>query len=296
MNAEHRTDAGHGAAARDRAPGRVWLITGASSGFGRALAAAALAAGDTVVATARGPEALDGLVAAHPDRAVALQLDVTDTARIADVVADTVLWYGRIDVVVNNAGMGMIGAVEETGDRELRDLMDLHFFGPAALVRAVLPHMRRNGSGAVVQMSSMGGRFTFPGVGAYSATKFALEGLSEALAAEVAPHGIKVLIVEPGSFRTGFAGGGALHQTAPLPAYEETVGPVRTSLPGSDGKQEGDPDKAAAAILTALAAERTPLRLPLGNDATDAVLAGLDVSRTELLTWEKLSRSTAFED
>lgn len=296
MNAEHSTNAGHGTAARDEAPGRVWLITGASSGFGRAIASAALAAGDTVVATARRPEALDDLVAAHPDRAVALQLDVTDTARITDVVADAVLWYGRIDVVVNNAGMGMVGAVEETSDRELRDLMDLHFFGPAALVRAVLPHMRRNGSGAVVQMSSMGGRFTFPGVGAYSATKFALEGLSEALAAEVAPHGIKVLIVEPGSFRTGFAGGGALHQSAPLAAYEETVGPVRTDLPGSDGKQEGDPDRAAAAILTALAAQHTPLRLPLGNDATDAVLASLDASRTEVLTWEKVSRSTAFDD
>ncbi|MGW1184232.1 oxidoreductase [Streptomyces drozdowiczii] len=281
---------------RDNAPGRVWLITGASSGFGRAIAAAALAAGDTVVATARRPEALDDLVAAHPDRAVAVQLDVTDTARIADVVADTVLWYGRIDVVVNNAGMGLVGAVEETSDRELRDLMDLHFFGPAALVRAVLPHMRRNGSGAVVQMSSMGGRFTFPGVGGYSATKFALEGLSEALAAEVAPHGIKVLIVEPGSFRTGFAGGGALRQSAPLDAYADSVGPVRTGLPDSDGKQEGDPDKAAAAILTALAAEDTPLRLPLGNDATDAVLGALDAARTEVLAWEKVSRSTGFDD
>ncbi|WLQ38646.1 oxidoreductase [Streptomyces laculatispora] len=296
MNAEQRTNAGHSVVTGDQAQGRVWLITGASSGFGRAIAAAALAAGDAVVATARRPEALDDLVAAHPDRAVALQLDVTDSARIADVVAQTVLWQGRIDVLVNNAGMGMIGAVEETSDRELRDLMDLHFFGPAALVRAVLPHMRRNGSGAVIQMSSMGGRFTFPGVGAYSATKFALEGLSEALAAEVAPHGIKVLIVEPGSFRTGFAGGGALHQCAPLPAYEETVGPVRTNLPGSDGQQEGDPDKAAAAILSALAARHTPLRLPLGSDAADAVLAGLDASRTELLAWEKLSRSTAFED
>ncbi|GAA2984853.1 oxidoreductase [Streptomyces drozdowiczii] len=281
---------------RDNAPGRVWLITGASSGFGRSLAAAALAAGDTVVATARRPEALDDLVAAHPDRAVAVQLDVTDTARIADVVADTVLWYGRIDVVVNNAGMGLVGAVEETSDRELRDLMDLHFFGPAALVRAVLPHMRRNGSGAVVQMSSMGGRFTFPGVGGYSATKFALEGLSEALAAEVAPHGIKVLIVEPGSFRTGFAGGGALRQSAPLDAYADSVGPVRTGLPDSDGKQEGDPDKAAAAILTALAAEDTPLRLPLGNDATDAVLGALEAARTEVLAWEKVSRSTGFDD
>ncbi|TXS04215.1 SDR family NAD(P)-dependent oxidoreductase [Streptomyces sp. col6] len=284
------------APARDNAQGRVWLITGASSGFGRSIAAAALAAGDTVVATARRPEALDDLVAAHPDRAVAVQLDVTDTARIADVVADTVLWYGRIDVVVNNAGMGLVGAVEETSDRELRDLMDLHFFGPAALVRAVLPHMRRNGSGAVVQMSSMGGRFTFPGVGGYSATKFALEGLSEALAAEVAPHGIKVLIVEPGSFRTGFAGGGALRQSAPLDAYADSVGPVRSGLPDSDGKQEGDPDKAAAAILTALAAEDTPLRLPLGNDATDAVLGALDASRAEVLAWEKVSRSTGFDD
>ncbi|MCX0247714.1 oxidoreductase [Streptomyces drozdowiczii] len=282
--------------ARDKAQGRVWLITGASSGFGRSIAEAALAAGDTVVATARRPEALDALVAAHPDRAVAVQLDVTDTARIADVVADTVLWYGRIDVLVNNAGMGLVGAVEETTDRELRDLMDLHFFGPAALVRAVLPHMRRNGSGAVVQMSSMGGRFTFPGVGGYSATKFALEGLSEALAAEVAPHGIKVLIVEPGSFRTGFAGGGALRQSAPLDAYADSVGPVRSGLPESDGKQEGDPAKAAAAILTALAAEDTPLRLPLGNDATDAVLGALDASRAETLAWEKVSRSTGFDD
>ncbi|MFE7576371.1 oxidoreductase [Streptomyces sp. NPDC057521] len=283
------------APARDHASGRVWLITGASSGFGRSIAEAALAAGDTVVATARRPEALDALVAAHPDRAVAVQLDVTDTARIADVVADTVLWYGRIDVLVNNAGMGLVGAVEETSDRELRDLMDLHFFAPAALVRAVLPHMRRNGSGAVVQMSSMGGRFTFPGVGGYSATKFALEGLSEALAAEVAPHGIKVLIVEPGSFRTGFAGGGALRQSAPLDAYADSVGPVRSSLPASDGKQEGDPAKAAAAILTALDSEDTPLRLPLGNDATDAVLGALDASRAETLAWEKVSRSTGFD-
>ncbi|MFC8535649.1 oxidoreductase [Streptomyces sp. NPDC057249] len=284
-----------GTPARDNAQGRVWLITGASSGFGRSIAEAALAAGDTVVATARRPETLDALVAAHPDRAVAVRLDVTDTARIADVVADTVLWYGRIDVLVNNAGMGLVGAVEETTDRELRDLMDLHFFGPAALVRAVLPHMRRNGSGAVVQMSSMGGRFTFPGVGGYSATKFALEGLSEALAAEVAPHGIKVLIVEPGSFRTGFAGGGALRQSAPLDAYADSVGPVRSGLPDSDGKQEGDPAKAAAAILTALDAEDTPLRLPLGNDATDAVLGALDASRAEVLTWEKVSRSTGFD-
>ncbi|MEV6862038.1 oxidoreductase [Streptosporangium subroseum] len=278
------------------ATGRVWLITGASSGFGRSIAEAALAAGDTVVATARRPEALDDLVAAHPDRAVTTRLDVTDGARIAAVVAEVILWYGRIDVLVNNAGLGLVGAVEETVDRELRDLMELHFFGPAALTRAVLPHMRRQGSGAVVQMSSMGGRFSFAGVGAYSATKFALEGLSEALAAEVAPFGIKVLIVEPGAFRTGFAGDGALRQSAAIPAYEETVGSVRTALPSTDGKQPGDPARAAEAILAALEAEKTPLRLPLGNDATDAVLAHLDASRAETLAWERVGRGTDFGD
>lgn len=205
------------------------------------------------------------------------------------------LRHGRIDAVVNNAGRGPAGAVEESTDQQLRDLMDLHFFGSAALVRAVLPHMRRQRSGAIVQMSSMGGRFTFPGVGASSASKFALEGLSEALAAEVAPHGIKVLIVEPGAFRTGFAGGGALRQTAAMPAYEATVGPVRTGLSDSDGKQEGDPDKAGAASLTALAAEKLPLRLPLGNDATDAIQAHLEAARAETLAWEKVSRSTVYD-
>ncbi|MET9612893.1 oxidoreductase [Kitasatospora indigofera] len=277
------------------AAGRVWLITGASSGFGLALAEAALAAGDTVVAAVRRPEALKDLAAEHPDRVVPVALDVTDQARITAVVAEVLLWYGRIDVLVNNAGRGLIGAVEENTDRELRDLMDLHFFGPAALTRAVLPAMRRQRSGAVVQLSSMGGRFSFAGVGAYSATKFALEGLSEALALEVAPFGVKVMIVEPGSFRTGFAGGGALLESAAVDAYRETVGQVRELLPQSDGKQPGDPAKAAAAILTALAAERTPLRLVLGNDATDAILANADAARAELLAWEPVSRGTDFD-
>ncbi|MBC6460792.1 oxidoreductase [Actinomadura sp. HBU206391] len=278
------------------AAGRVWLITGASSGFGRAIAEAALAAGDTVVAAARRPEALEGLAATYPDRVVPVALDVTDPARVAAVVAEVLLWYGRIDVLVNNAGRGLVGAVEETTERELRDLMELHFFGPAALTRAVLPHMRSQGSGAIVQMSSMGGRFSFAGVGGYSATKFALEGLTEALALEVAPFGIKVMIVEPGAFRTGFAGGGALLQSATIAAYEETVGPVRATLPSTDGKQPGDPAKAAVAILAALEAKETPLRLPLGNDSADAILGHLDASREEVLTWESVSRGTDFDD
>ncbi|MCO5992919.1 oxidoreductase [Actinoallomurus rhizosphaericola] len=276
------------------ASGRVWLITGASSGFGRAIAEAALAAGDTVVATARKPESLDDLVAAHPDRVSAVPLDVTDTARVSAVVAEVMLWYGRIDVLVNNAGHSQIGAVEETTDREFRDLMDVHFFGPAALVRAVLPHMRERRSGAIVQMSSMGGQLSFAGFGAYSATKFALEGMSEALAEEVAPYGIKVLIVEPGAFRTGLFGG-ALHQSAAMDAYAQTVGNTRAMAEGAHGGQPGDPAKAAAAILTALDAEKTPLRLPLGNDAVDALVAHADGIRRELTEWEAVSRGTDFD-
>ncbi|WP_030245544.1 oxidoreductase [Streptomyces sp. NRRL S-350] len=274
--------------------GRVWLVTGANSGFGQAITEAALAAGDTVVAAARRPEALAESAAAHPERLFPVRLDVTDQERAATVVAEAVQRHGRIDVLVNNAGRGLIGAVEEYTDGELRDLMDLHFFGPAALTRAVLPHMRAQGSGAVVQMSSMGGRFSFPGVGAYSATKFALEGLSEALAQEVAGFGIKVLVVEPGAFRTGFAGGGALARTTPIEAYEPVVGPVRTGLPDSDGKQPGDPAKAAAAILAALDAEPTPLRLALGSDAVDAVLAHLDGARQEAEAWAEVGRGTDF--
>jgi NAD(P)-dependent dehydrogenase (short-subunit alcohol dehydrogenase family) len=152
---------------------RVWLITGASSGFGRAIAEAALTAGDVVVASARRPAALADLAASAPGRVTPLQLDVTDFERIRTAVDEVLDRHGRIDVLVNNAGRGAIGAAEETSDAELRELMDLHFFGPAALTRAVLPQMRERGSGAIVQMSSMGGRFTFAGVGAYSATKFA---------------------------------------------------------------------------------------------------------------------------
>ncbi|WP_243773116.1 oxidoreductase [Actinomadura barringtoniae] len=270
---------------------KVWLITGATSGFGRAITEAVLAAGDTVVAAGRRPAALDDLVEAHPDRLRAVELDVTDPARISAVVAEVALWYGRIDVLVNSAGMALIGAIEETSDRELRDLMEVHFFGPAALTRAVLPYMRRQESGAIVQITSMGGRMSFPGVGAYSATKFALEGFSEALAQEVAPFGIKTLIVEPGAFRTGLHGGG-MRMTAANPAYDDIVGPSRAQQADFDGKQPGDPAKAAAAIIDALEADNTPLRLVLGNDAADAITGSLDQARDELTAWEKVSRGT----
>lgn len=276
---------------------KVVVVTGGSSGIGLEAARGFAGEGARVLLCARRQERLaaarEDIERSTGQPADTEQVDVTRVADLDRLTRAVQQRYGRIDVLVNNAGRGHIGAVEETSDAELRELMQLHLFGPAALIRAVLPQMRDRGSGAIVQLSSMGGRFSFPGVGGYSATKFALEGLSEALAKEVAPFGIDVLVVEPGAFRTSFAGG-ALSQSEPIAAYEDSVGPLRTGLPDSDGQQPGDPAKAAAAILTALAAENTPLRLPLGNDATDMVITQLEDSRAELDTWESVSRSTDY--
>jgi NAD(P)-dependent dehydrogenase (short-subunit alcohol dehydrogenase family) len=271
---------------------RVWLITGASSGFGRSIADAALLAGDRVVVGARRPEAL-GDLSAH-ERAHAVRLNVTDPEQREAAVAETIDRFGRIDVLVNNAGRTQVGSVEETTDAELRDLFEVHFFAPAALTRAVLPHMRRQGSGAIVQMSSMGGRLSFPGVGAYSATKFALEGASEALAQEVAPFGIKVLIVEPGQFRTQLAGNAMRHMPI-LGVYEEAIGGTREFAKNMHQTQPGDPRKAAAAIEQAIAAPNTPLRLQLGGDSVDAVRAHAEALLAELTAWEPVARGTNFD-
>jgi NAD(P)-dependent dehydrogenase (short-subunit alcohol dehydrogenase family) len=269
---------------------RVWLITGANSGFGRTITEAAVAAGDVAVATARRVTSLDDLAAAHPGQVDVVPLDVTDTAAIEATARDVIGRHGRIDVLVNNAGRTHVGAAEETTDGELRDLFEVHVFGPAALTRAVLPHMRSRRSGAIVQVSSMGGQMSFAGFSAYSATKFALEGMSEALADEVRPLGIKVLIVEPGAFRTGLFGNHSA--STPIPDYADTVGQTRQMIEASDGTQPGDPAKAATAILTALDARSTPLRLPLGDDAVDAILSHLDRVRTDIRSWEELARDT----
>ena len=270
---------------------RVWLVTGANSGFGRAITEAAVAAGDVVVATARRVTTLADLIAAHPDQVEALPLDVTDAVAIEATVRDVVDRHDRIDVLVNNAGRSHVGAAEETTDAELRSLFDLHFFGPATLIRAVLPHMRARRSGSIVQLSSMGGQMSFAGFSAYSATKFALEGMSEALADEVRPLGIKVLIVEPGAFRTSLLAN--ISVSRQIADYVPAVGPTRHMVERSDGAQPGDPAKAAAAILTALDADETPLRLPLGDDAVDSVLDHLDNVRAEITAWEQIARDTA---
>jgi len=274
---------------------KVWLITGASSGFGRAVADAALAEGDVVVGAVRHPEGLDDLVAAHPDQVEALRLDVGDTGAAKAAVRDVIARHGRIDVLVNNAGRTHVGAFEETTEQELRELFEVHVFGPAALTRAVLPHMRERRSGAIVQMSSMGGQLSFAGFSAYSGTKFALEGMSEGLADEVREFGIKVLIVEPGAFRTSLFETGRAGTSADSGVYAK-VSETRGIVAGGDGTQAGDPAKAAALIRTALDAEETPLRLPLGEDAVTAVLDHLDGVRADVAAWEKSTRATAFDD
>jgi NAD(P)-dependent dehydrogenase (short-subunit alcohol dehydrogenase family) len=270
---------------------RTWFITGSSSGFGRAVAEAALAGGDNVVATARRPQALRPLADAAPGRVLALPLDVTDQQQQKTAVAAAADRFGAIDVLVNNAGLASVGAVEELELAALRQLMDVMFFAPVTLVQAVLPGMRERRSGSIVQVSSMGGQVSMPGFGAYCAAKFALEGVSEALAAEVAPHGIRVMIVEPGAFATSFGAGRA--QLSPDSGrYDETVGPQRRAVAGMDGSQPGDPAKAAAAILEAIARPEPPRRLALGADAVEHIGATLDARRAELDQWAPLSRST----
>ncbi len=270
---------------------RVWFLTGSTSGFGRALVDAARERGDRVVATARRPEALAEL---EGDDVLVLGLDVTQVEAIEPALDAAMARFGRIDVLVNNAGIGFVGALEEASLDDLRGVMETMFFAPAALTRAVVPRMRAQGSGTIVQISSMGGQVTAPGYSAYCAAKFALEALSEAVAAEVAPFGVRVLIVEPGSFRTGLLGR-SLRAAPPLDVYAATVGATRAYIEREDGRQAGDPAKAAAAIIAALDADEPPLRLVLGADAVEAIRAKQDMLRDELARWEDLARATAFE-
>ncbi|MBV8869045.1 MAG: SDR family NAD(P)-dependent oxidoreductase, partial [Acetobacteraceae bacterium] len=259
----------------------VWFITGASSGFGRAFASYAIEQGYSVAATARDVRNLDSLVKQAPSRVLALKLDVTREDEVGRAIQAAVARFERIDVLINNAGFGLVGAVEETPIGEWRAAMETMFFGAIAMTRAALPTLRAQGAGAVVNISSMGGQMSTAGFGAYSAAKFALEGASEALAQELAPFGIKVLIVEPGAFRTGFAGGALRHMPVMEP-YREVVGGTRDFARSMNETQEGDPLKAAAAIDDALRAEKTPLRLQLGGDAIAAVRAHAEALLADL--------------
>ncbi|MDA0631936.1 SDR family NAD(P)-dependent oxidoreductase [Nonomuraea sp. MCN248] len=273
---------------------QTWIITGASRGFGRALAESALAAGDHVVAAVRRPESVADLEAQYPDTCLIATFDARDVAAAADLVRDTLERFGQLDVLVNNAGRVVVGAVEEVSDAQLRALMELHLFGPAALVRAALPAMRERGTGTIVQMSSQGGRTSFPGVSAYSASKFALEGWSEALAGEVAPFGIRVMLVEPSRFRTGFNRGDVVEFAEPSAAYRDVLANVRADMAGVDGRQEGDPARAAEIIVSLAHGEEVPLRLPLGREAVERVSRAYRRGLEEVERWAETARSADF--
>ncbi|MBB5084927.1 SDR family NAD(P)-dependent oxidoreductase [Nonomuraea endophytica] len=275
---------------------KTWIITGASRGFGRALAEAALAGGDHVVAAVRRPESVADLAAAYPDDFMAAAFDVRDVTAAEGLVRTTLDRFGRLDVLVNNAGRAVVGAVEEVADAQLRELMDLHLFGPAALVRAALPAMRAQGAGTIVQMSSQGGRMSFPGVSTYSASKFALEGWSEALAGEVAPFGIRVMIVEPSRFRTDFNAADVLEFTETSPTYRDVLARVRADMAGTDGRQEGDPARAAEIIVSLTHGDDVPLRLPLGREAVERISGVHRRGLAEVERWAETARSADFED
>ena len=264
----------------------VWFITGCSTGFGRELARLVLERGWRAVVTARKPEQVMDLVEAHEDRALALALDVTKPAQIEAAAKAAQDRFGQVDVLVNNAGYGYLAAVEEGEDAEVRAMFEANFFGLAAMTRAVLPGMRARRSGCIVNISSIGGLASFPATGYYHATKYAVEGLSESLAQEVGPLGIKVVIVEPGPFRTNWAGPSIKQSAIRLPDYEPTAGARRAQTEARSGKQPGDPVRAAEAIIAAAEASEPPLHLVLGKPALEIARTKVAALGREFDKWE----------
>ena len=272
---------------------QVWLITGSSRGLGRALAEAVLAAGHRLVATARRPEQLADLVADHGDQVRAVALDVTDATAADAAIRTAVEAFGRLDVLVNNAGYGDIGSIEETSLAAFRAQIETNLFGVITVTKAAIPLLREQGAGHIIQFSSIGGRVGPIGRGPYAAAKWGVEGFSEVLAKEVGPLGIKVTIVEPGGFRTDFAGASTEIREG-RPEYDATVGKTARFQRDYNGKQPGDPAKAAAVLLRIAAMDAPPLRLPLGTDAAD-LAAKTDRERIEAgERWRDLSVSTDF--
>lgn len=271
---------------------KTWLITGASSGFGRAAARRIAQGGGQVIATARNVAALDALTAEFPDRIRALPLDVSAGDQVASVARRIEDW-GGVDVLMNNAGYGFLGGIEESSEAEIQAQMSVNFSGALALTRALLPGLRRRGSAYIVFMSSISGVRAYPGSGFYAASKFALEGLSEALADELSPFGIGVMIVEPGYFRTDFSTRSLQAVAEPSPDYS-VLAKRRQRAAEARGNEPGDPDRAVAAILTAMASPTPPLRLVLGSDAHRIVTETLARRAEELEAWKALTVSTDF--
>jgi NAD(P)-dependent dehydrogenase (short-subunit alcohol dehydrogenase family) len=276
----------------------VWFITGASRGFGREVAEEALRRGDEVVATARNADTLQDLVAQYGDHVLAVPLDVADRQQIDAALTAAYERFERIDVLFNNAGIGYFAAFEESDDDEARRLMEINVFGLTTLTKAVLPRMREQRSGTILNVSSIGGMRSFPSLSWYHASKYAVEGLSESLAQEVAPLGIRVVIIEPSGFATDWAGNsaGETHPEREIADYHTTAGEYRRNFRANAGSEAGDPKRAAAAIVDVAHDENPPLRLPLGNYAYDGLLEKLDAVRADIAPREAVSRGADRDD
>ncbi len=275
---------------------QVWLITGSSRGFGKALAEAVLAAGHSLIATARNPSQLASLVERYGDRVRAVALDVTDASAAHAAVQEAIDAFGRLDVVVNNAGYGNLASIEEGDDADFRAQLETNFFGVVNVTRAALPVLRKQRSGHIIQFSSIGGRIGVPGMAAYQGAKWAVEGFSEVLAKEVAPFGIHVTLIEPGGFRTDWAGPSmTIHAPAAGSDYTAVLGPMISLMEAHAGHEAGDPDKAAQVILTIASTPQPPLRLLLGSDAVFLAEQQSKRMAAEDEKWRTLSLSTDFD-
>ena len=265
---------------------KVWFITGCSTGFGRSLAKEILQLGYKAVVTSRKKEDVADLVASYPETAISLALDVTDKSQIASAVSAAVEHFGRIDVLVNNAGIGYFGAIEESDEEEVRRMFDINVFGLANVSKAVLPIMRKQRSGHILNVASIGGLVSFPAVGFYNATKYAVDGLSESLSKEVAHLGIKVTIIAPSGFRTDWAGRSAKNSDIVIDDYAPSAHQNKDSIRGYSGNQPGDPERAAKAIVKAVESANPPLRLLLGAAALKNARIKLDQLKTDFDNWQ----------
>lgn len=274
---------------------KVWLITGCSTGFGRSLAQAVLQHGDRLIATARKPEQLQDLVSQYPDNVKAIRLDVTNLNEVQAAVKAAIEAFEQVDVLVNNAGYGLIGALEEVSEEQIRCNFETNFFGALNMIRAILPVMRQQQSGHIINMSAIAGFNNELGFSIYGSAKFALEGVSEALRGEVAPLGIKVTIVEPGPFRTDFIGRSLELVEQSIDAYNATVGQFWEFLNKISGSQPGNPDKAANALIKVVESPNPPLRLVLGKYAYSKFREKIKSLTAELDTWEEIAVNTDFE-
>ena len=282
--------------ASDKNTSRVWFITGSSTGFGRVLAEILLKQGERVAVTARNPDQIQDLVAGYKDTGLALALDVTQPEQITAAVAGAEKFFGRIDVLVNNAGYGYLASIEEGEEEEIRAMFEANVFGLAAVTKAVLPGMRARRAGHIVNLSSIGGLVANPSVGYYAATKFGVEALSEALAKEVEPLGIRVIAIEPGPFRTDWAGRSLKVGKTSIPDHAETAGARQLQIAERSGKQPGDPVRAAEAIITIVNLEQPPRNLLFGKIAVDMAREKLAYFSRTIDQWEALSLGTDFPD